>query len=277
MSTDFEQRLRAEMEQVAVRPRPGLVNEAYRSYRSKRRMIRAVAAAGTAMAVAAGTAVGVAAVMASPATIPAQTTAYIVSRVSNALATTSEISYTIVTVYFGPPDNIRLVTYSWQYGTRGRQLEETASGQPLEDAWGQTGHGSTMVNYRQRSWVRTGPGTGGPYQPPSACQAHGSILIAEAATAAELRPVIESGLRCGAFHVVGYQRVDGIDAIKLTGISGHGIALTDGSFTLWVDSRTYLPVQMAGDGVLMQFRWLPPTQANLAKLTGTIPPGFHRA
>jgi hypothetical protein len=27
----------------------------------------------------------------------------------------------------------------------------------------------------------------------------------------------------------------------------------------------------------MQFRWLPPTQANLAKLTGTIPPGFHRA
>jgi hypothetical protein len=27
----------------------------------------------------------------------------------------------------------------------------------------------------------------------------------------------------------------------------------------------------------MQFRWLPPTHANLAQLTGTIPPGFHRA
>jgi hypothetical protein len=45
MSTDFEQRLRAEMEQVAVRPRPGLVKEAYRSYRGKRRMTRAVVAA----------------------------------------------------------------------------------------------------------------------------------------------------------------------------------------------------------------------------------------
>jgi hypothetical protein len=44
-------------------------------------------------------------------------------------------------------------------------------------------------------------------------------------------------------------------------------------------------VQMAGDqspagseaALLIRFRWLPPTQANLAQLTGTIPPGFHRA
>jgi hypothetical protein len=42
MSGDFEQRLRAEMEQVAVRPRPDLVNAAYRG------MLRAVAATGTA-------------------------------------------------------------------------------------------------------------------------------------------------------------------------------------------------------------------------------------
>jgi hypothetical protein len=33
---------------------------------------------------------------------------------------------------------------------------------------------------------------------------------------------------------------------------------------------------MTGDRGVMQFRWLPPTQANLAQLTGTIPPGFHR-
>jgi len=285
MSTDFEQRLRTEMEQVAVRPRPGLVTEAYRRYRGKRRMMRAAAAAGTAMAIAAGTVAVVATATASPAAIPAQATAYIVSHVSSALATTGEISHTIMTVSLGPPDNTRLVTYGWRYGTRGRQLEETASGQPLEDAWGQAGHGSTMVDYRQRSWVRTGPGTGGPYQP-SPCHAHGALIFAPGAAAADLKPVIEAGLRCGLFHLAGHQRVDGIDAIKLTGRSRRGgIAFGDGGITLWVDPRTYLPVQMAGDqsppgseaALLIQYRWLPPTQANLAQLTGTIPPGFHHA
>jgi hypothetical protein len=66
MSTGFGQRLRAEMDQVAVRPRPGLVTEAYRRYRGKRRMMRAVAAAGTALAIAAGTVAVVAAATASP-------------------------------------------------------------------------------------------------------------------------------------------------------------------------------------------------------------------
>ena len=88
---------------------------------------------------------------------------------------------------------------------------------------------------------------------------------------ADLSSVIESGLRCGAFQVAGHQPVDGIDAIELTGIVGGRPA-----FTLWVDASTYLPVQMTADKEVMQFRWLPPTQANLAQLTGTIPPGFHR-
>jgi hypothetical protein len=62
-------------------------------------------------------------------------------------------------------------------------------------------------------------------------------------------------------------------------------ASPDGGITLWLDPRTYLPVQLAGTEatagpksatVLIQFRWLPRAQANLAQLTGTIPPGFHR-
>jgi hypothetical protein len=288
MSTDFEQRLRAEMEQVAVRPRPGLVKEAYRSYRGKRRMTRTVAATGTAIAIAAGTVAGFAAATASPAAIPAQTTAYIVSHVSSALAATDEISYTIETVNFGPPANTRLVFDSWHYGTRDRQLEETASGQPLWDGWGQIGHGNTMVDYRQRSWVLSGPGQGsgsGSVSQLSPCQAHGPLTLVQGATAADMKPVIESGLRCGLYHVVGHQRVDGIDAIKLTGNSGRGIVIGDGGITLWVDPHTYLPVQIAAGtqahpapqaATWIQFRWLPPTRANLAQLTGTIPPGFHR-
>jgi len=275
MSTDFEQRLRAEMEQVQVSPRPGLVNEAYRSYRGKRRLIRALAATGTAMAIAAGTAAGVAAATASPTAIPAQTTAYIVSHVSSALATSDEISYTIIS--YGPPDNTQGVIYNWQYGTRFRLLSETASGRPEVDNWGQNlgqpGGGQTIVVYPRRSWERYGTAPGSAAVPSFACQTYGTYFFALSLwEPADLSSFIESGLRCGAFHVAGHQRVDGIDTIKLTGI-------VDGrpAFTLWVDARTYLPVQMTGDGVAMQFRWLPPTQANLAQLTGTIPPGFHRA
>ena len=87
--------------------------------------------------------------------------------------------------------------------------------------------------------------------------------------------------------MAGHQRVDGIDAIKVTGSANSGIALwasSAGGITLWLDPHTYLPVQLAGSeastgskpaAVVIRFYWLPPTQANLAQLTGTIPPGFH--
>jgi hypothetical protein len=273
MSTNFEQRLRAEMEQVKVSPRPGLVNEAYRSYRGKRRLTRALAATGTAMAIAAGTAAGVAAT-ASPTAIPAQTTAYVVSHVSSALAASDEILYTIIT--YPPDNNAQTVLYNWHYGTRWRQ-SETVSGRPEMDNWGRNwgdpGGDQTLVLYPRRSWARYGEAQGSAAVPSFACQRYGTQFFAlSLSEPADLSSVIESGLRCCAFQLAGHQQVDGIDTIKLTGI-------VDGrpAFTLWVDARTYLPVQTTGDGVVMQFRWLPPTQANLAKLTGTIPPGFHRA
>jgi hypothetical protein len=291
MSTDFEQRLRAEMEQVAVRPRPGLVKEAYRSYRGKRRRTRAVAATATAVAVAAGTAVGVAAVTASPAAIPAQTTAYVASHVSSALATANRIMYTSTITSFGPPANTQFVTDVWDYGTRIRQLDESASGQPMWESWVQTGHGKPAliwVDYQQRSWERFAIAPAGPPPRLSLCRAPGALLTAPNATPADWKLVIESGLRCGLFHLAGHQRVDGIDAIKLTSSADSGIMLwasSAGGITLWLDPHTYLPVQLAGTeatsgpkpaAVLIHFRWLPPTRANLAQLTGTIPPGFHR-
>jgi hypothetical protein len=291
VSIDFEQRLRAELEQVAVRPRPGLVNDAYRSYRRKRRTIRAVAAAGTALAIAAGTAVGIAAATASPAAIPAQTTAYVASHVSSALATTNRIMFTTTVTSFGPPANTRLVTDVWDYGTRIRQIDESGSGQPMWESWVQTGHGkptSIWVDYQQRSWERFAIAPSGPAPRLSLCRGPGALLTAPNATPADWKLVIVSGLRCGLFHVAGHQRVDGIDAIKLTGSADSGIVLwasSGGGITVWLDPRTYLPVQLAGTeatagpkpaAVVIHFRWLRPTHANLAQLTGTIPPGFHR-
>lgn len=293
MSTGFEQRLRAEMAQVVVRPQPGLVKEAYRSYRGRRRMIRAVAAAGTAMAIAAGTAAGVAAATASPAAIPAETTAYIASHVSSAFATTNRIMYTSTTTSFGPPASSRFVTDLWEYGTQIRQLDDSADGQPAWETWVQAGHGqpaAIWVDYQQRSWESSAIAPTGPAPRLSLCGAPGALLLAPSATPADWKAVINSGLRCGLFHVAGHQRVDGVDAITLTGSADKsGIILYaspgGGSITIWLDSHTYLPVQLAGTEatngpkpatVVMHFRWLPPTQANLTQLTGTIPPGFHR-
>lgn len=305
MSTDFEQRLRAEMEQVTVRPRPGLVKQAYRDYRGKRRTTRAVAATGAA-AIAAGTAVGVTAATSRTA-ITAQTTAYVVSHVSSALAATNRIAYTNTTfsvpenAAISVPENTRFGSAStvideWRYGIRYRTLSEAANGQPLSQAWVPAGHGKPTlisVDYQQRSWslwpasIGTRIALGGTTdlcKNPSL-----AILAARYGAATDWKPMIESGLRCGLFHVAGHQRVEGIDAIKLTGTADTGI------FTLWVDPHTYLPVQVAGDSGMaivsmpigkngrptkltmwIHFRWLPPTRANLAQLTGTIPPGFRQ-
>jgi hypothetical protein len=85
------------------------------------------------------------------------------------------------------------------------------------------------------------------------------------------------------FTVAGRQRVDGVDAIKLTGHKPAAEA------TIWVDPSSYLPVRLTGRVQLISggtdeqdagtltidFRWLPPTSANLKELTAPIPPGFR--
>ena len=217
MSTGFEQRLRAEMEQAAVRPRPGLVKEAYRSYRRKRRMTRAVVAAGAAVAIAAGTAVGVTAATTSRAAIPAQTTAYVVSHVSSALATANRITYTTTIISFVQPKNgepSSRVTDIWDYGTRIRQLDESASGQPLSDDWMQGGPGKptyTFVDYQQRSWEHGPVALGGPAPRQSRCQTAELLVVyltgGLTPEFSDLPSMIEAGLRCGLFHLAGHQRV----------------------------------------------------------------------
>ncbi len=102
MSINFEERLRADMGHVEVHPRPSLAREAHRRYRkSRRRTALAVAATGTAAAVAGATA-GFALTAGSAGTAPIETTAYVVNRVSSALAATDAIGYSTVAVEPGP-------------------------------------------------------------------------------------------------------------------------------------------------------------------------------
>jgi hypothetical protein len=217
---------------------------------------------------------------------------------------TNRITYTTTVMRFVQPKNGALanrVTDIWDYGTRIRQLDKSASGQPLNDSWVQTGHGRPTliwVDYQKRSWERFAIAPDVPASRPPLCQAPESLVIALTSgltpALSNWQSMIGAGLRCGLFHVAGHQRVEGINAIKLTGRLA-GSSRT--GITLWVDPHTYLPVQMAGNvqtptgkqngpkatiklkqegTIWIYFRWLPPTQANLAQLTGTIPRGFHR-
>jgi hypothetical protein len=79
---------------------------------------------------------------------------------------------------------------------------------------------------------------------------------------------IRAQLACGAYTVVGKQAVGGVNAIEITGSSGH--------LRLWVNSATYLPMRLEEAGLQTDFQWLPATPANLAMLKLPVPPGFHQ-
>ena len=94
-----------------------------------------------------------------------------------------------------------------------------------------------------------------------------------------LRATILKALSCGLFALDGNQRIDGVDAIKLIMKPSPGLGLRE---TLWLDPSTYLPLRTstASSGshgqvslLVADYRWLPPTAANLAALHAAI----HRA
>jgi hypothetical protein len=92
--------------------------------------------------------------------------------------------------------------------------------------------------------------------------------------------------------------MDGEQPVSVQRIGGRQVIVLDGHFfgaphtTLLVDPRTYLPVELVSDPAIWvdvtngkavpvkeertEFRWLPPTEANLALLSPPIPPGFRK-
>ena len=294
MSIDFEDQLRAEMGQVQVRPRPGLAREAHRRYlKRRRRTALALTATGTA-AVVAGAAAGFGLTAGTAGTGPIATTAYVVGRVSTALAATDTVGYSVSHITgHGLPAGITDPSYDWQFGDQTRDLNETPSGQPISDSSWRNGDGIDeyiSVYYPSRTWFDDKTGRGRQAAPIAAADnlCLGDVLPIGgmyAKSPAEWSATIESGFKCGAFTVAGRQWIDGVDAIKLT---GHPPAA---GTTIWVDPSSYLPVRLTGRVQLIaggtgkqdagtlaiDFRWLPPTRANLRELTAPIPQGFREA
>ena len=294
MSIDFEDQLRAEMGRVQVRPRPGLAREAHRRYaRSRHRTALAVAATGTAAAVAGATAgfALTAGTTGTTGTGPIDTTAYVVNHVSSALAATDAIGYS--TSRFSGVELPPMVVnerVDWEFGAQFRQLTESPAGRPLSDSSSRPSGGTwvlTTVSYPSRDWMRVTLPSGQLYLPVgenNLCDGDFLPLFnPRTKTAADWKQIVESGLKCGAFAVSGRQWIDGADAIKLT---GHKSAR---HVTLWIDPNSYLPVRLttqvhivrAGEKkgtvstLTIDFRWLPPTSANLSELTAPIPRGFR--
>ena len=133
---------------------------------------------------------------------------------------------------------------------------------------GQTGCGYGQHDTRPGTWSRftaqvpasTDVGAGGWFNP--------AVLI--------------RGIANGAWRVVGRTELDGQQALKLSE-TGHGPDVIEPlPVLLWVNAQTYLPIRMvvgaASTGMAVQeFRYLPPTPANLALLQVPIPPGYpHR-
>jgi len=267
---------------------------------------RAVTAAGTVAAVTAGALIVARGAQHGPAP-QIRTDAYVVTRVERALASpgvSNDVSFarTVyqprVTLEPAAPDEMILMsgpstnspwsvrsTVRWTYHRTARFSGFTSVGRPVFD-WQTTGSGApgfTAVNYRSKTWWRaslsamprlvkpaTGHGGQNGADQPASVRCARNALIAGPDTGWPTR--IRDGLKCGAYMLDGRQRIDGINAVKLSMLGGAG--------TLWVDPATYLPVRDAIDlgGVQEQtdFRWLPPTRANLAQLQVKIPAGFTR-
>lgn len=167
----------------------------------------------------------------------------------------------------------------WLYGpdSQTARLEVfSGTGQPVTDIGivvAQHGEVETSVSYPTRTWWR-----GQAQEAPNAFVGP-SCGVPDISPAAVLSATFREDLACGLFTDEGTQYVDGVNAIKLVSVrTVQGVASTD---AVWVDPASYLPVRWAeSQGTVSvfddDFRWLPPTSANLAQLTAPIPAGFRQ-
>ena len=232
-------------------------------------------------------------------------TAYVMKGVNSALskADSSTFAQMTVTTSVAPVAGGKTTTTTaeeWSFGDRWRSVTNSAAGRPVYGEGFGPSSGYTLVNYPRRTWARlagVGRPAAGPLSGAKGCSrgsVAGPVLFQPNLPSTGLPPkplltvarTLRAAVSCGTLDVAGRQRLDGVEAIKLTG-GRHSII----SETIWVSPGTYLPMRVVirsfahhslvlnNQVVLRQtadFSWLPPTSQNLAKLTVPIPAGFRR-
>jgi hypothetical protein len=284
ISTEFEERLRAEMRHATtgVSAPSGLVRRARRDRR--RRIVCRASAASVAAAVAVA-----GAVIVSNGTTGASrdsgtyTTAYVVKHVESALNAANEIAYMHVTSRVASPVDI------WAYDRpQGQAYRAEYFDLRSGELYWEVGMTATPANYQtyinvyhdNKTWSKQ------TYQgaKPRA-KGCGFSLPPTWGTYPEIAAGLHQDLACGALSSEGMQQVDGVNALKLVSVQHSRFGPKTPATTvtiIWVDPATYLPVRLTTQQtrpevsvpMRLDFRWLPPTRANLALLTVRIPPGY---
>ena len=213
-------------------------------------------------------------------------TAYVLKHVAGALsaAAPGEIAHMTITIRGAAASGGGTAAEEWSFGGQWRTVTYSADARPAYDEGVSAASVYTVVSYRARAWARrAGVGELAPQLPTVLGR---GLLPSGLGRGPGLRsgsPVTVPGflrhaVSHGSLAEAGRQRVDGIEAIKLT--SPPGSLLSE---TIWVSPRTYLPVRVttqpvpgqSGLGQTADITWLPPTGHNLAKLTVPIPGGFR--
>jgi hypothetical protein len=313
MDTEFENLIEDSLRQhaAAVVIPPGLTGMADRARRQRQRRqfaFRGALGAGT----AAGTAAAIVAISAgAPKVLPAQTTAYVVSRTEHALASSAARSIQYVRMRWSsnmsadiqpvPSDSFAFSSSryaaNWYYGGTWRTAVYGANGK-LSYGLGVIDRTSrtmslALVDYQGKTWQQFIVATTGrrvspqPVSSPSADRVAGCAPTwpglsgftpsASASWAEQVRHL----LGCGLYAMAERRIVDGVNAIELVPTRADklaGVARAD----IWVNPSTYLPVRIlivtSGPRTWLQydFRWLPLSRANLAELRSRVPAGFRQ-
>jgi hypothetical protein len=164
---------------------------------------------------------------------------------------------------FAGPHHVNMVISS--------EMSSTKPGTMSSTRW-------TQLNYWNRTWATsTRREPAGPTPAPTslACTSRQKLSKPDAVlrTYLSTSPAsIKAALACGGLVKAGNETVQGVPAIKLTSTS----KLTSHQLTIDVSPDTFLPVRVVFGDIEMDYRWLQPTAANLAKLTPQIPSGFRQ-
>ena len=92
---------------------------------------------------------------------------------------------------------------------------------------------------------------------------------------------------CGGYKMAGYAKIDGAETVKITGsrVIGSGSGESTNTDTLFISPSTYLPVRITqsvtspglhGSVTSVDIQWLPPTAANQARTSVTVPCGYQQ-
>ena len=271
----------AESHQGAGRP----VRRSPRSHRTvagaaplRRRQLAVRSVAGAAAALVAG-AVALAVVVVPGARHnatggPVVDAAYVVKRVDSALSTAglAEIAHMTVTTRGALVPGGTATVEEWSYGGQWRSAMYSPAGHLAYEEGFSSSSVYTLVSYLTRTWAR-GPGLGRPAALAPGTRSCGSVLPATVARG------LRAAVSCRNLTKAGRRRVDGIEAIELTGRPDSKI-----SETIWVSPDTYLPVRVVirpapgtlGPWQAADITWLKPTVQNMTRLTVPIPAGFRQ-